>query len=176
MAFSKVQCNSTWLVSLYTPFYRLVPSGDASIIVGNNRSMYDKRLIESVVSSFQKPTDLQHDLSVANSKSANTSVVKLLIGHGPGSNSLSANYASWTAEIYDTGVTSVVIMLLFYLYILLVAFRRNGLGYSLFLPCFIVPSVLSFYQRPEVISPMIIIFWIVISRTLRDVRSLDKGI
>jgi len=127
----------------YRTVARLSPS-DTGLVVGNSRFEYDYR-----VAGYLE----------------NAGLPQILLGNGPGANSLdaSAQYSSWAADMYDTGLIAMLVVVGVYCFIALRFSIRNGhLSYGRLLT--ILPAVLSYYQRPDVISPIMIIFWITMAR------------
>lgn len=113
-------------------------------LAGNSRAMYDLEALRYVRDS---------------------DIATVLIGHGPGSNSLdpSARFASWAAELFDSGIFGLALLVLFLGYALVrFAVRQTRLDpFRFFL---IVPAVASLYQRPDLVSPIVVLFWITVVR------------
>jgi len=134
---------------------RFLPS-ESGIIQGDSRAQYFEATMRY----------LQH-----------TDWATLLLGNGVGSNSLGngPQFASWAAELYDTGLLSMVIIFFLYGYIL---FRsaRSGASLGLRYPLLLLPAVLSYYQRPEVLSPAMLIFWIIVFRLFTSSSSPPESI
>lgn len=119
---------------------------EQGLLPGNSRYQYDQKVL---------PYLEQADFG------------RLLIGNGPGSNSLDegAAYASWAAELYDTGILGMAAIGFMYLYLITrYSIFRGRLHIKNFLT--LLPAILSFYQRPETISPIMIVFWIVVARVV----------
>ena len=144
------------------PMYYLINTRiyhpELGLLAGNSRSQYDERMFE-----YLQGAD----------------VSRIMIGFGPGSNSLDENagYASWAADVYDGGILSVVVVGFMFL---CVAIRYLFVGGRLSIGAFfiILPAMLSYYQRPEIMSPIIVIFWIVIARypgEIAYVRGLTRN-
>lgn len=127
----------------YLTLARFLPS-DTGIIKGDSRAEYQEATMRY----------LEH-----------TDWATILIGNGVGSNSLDngPGFASWAGELFDTGLISVLIIFFLYTYIL---FRSAWVGGRLSFrnPFLLLPAVLSYYQRPEIVSPAMLIFWIVAFR------------
>ncbi len=90
---------------------------------------------------------------------------KVWFGNGLGANSLEGGpgFASWGAEVYDAGLLGLIVVVLFYMYLLVrFAFKQGKLNLTYMI--LLLPACLSFYQRPETIAPMMLIFWAVVSR------------
>lgn len=153
MAFSKLYSGSSYAVYSYSPFYRLF-SGDQQAL--NNRATYDIKLRQEIKVKARAVVSGSQDIKLMK---------EFLIGNGPGANSIAteAHFSSWSAMFYDNGILGMMVILLFYFYILVkVLFLRNKL--DLYSAALLFPFVLSFYQRPEFMSPLIIICWVSIER------------
>ncbi len=117
---------------------------DQGVLGGDSRRQYNERIVQYI---------------------AHADWGRLLIGNGPGSNSLDEDirFASWASELYDTGILSMGIVWSMYLYLLgRHTYSRERVRVKAMMT--LVPAIASFYQRPEMISPIMIIFWIVMAR------------
>lgn len=128
----------------YLTIARVFVSEDGRVMSGNSRLDNDERVAEYIGQAH---------------------LTRVLIGNGPGSNSRddSAGYASWAAELYDTGLMSLAVIAAMFVYCL-VRFAVVCGRFDIAKFCTLLPAALSFYQRPEVIGPIVIIFWIVVAR------------
>jgi hypothetical protein len=128
---------------------------DQGVLPGDSRRQFNERILEYV---------------------RHADVSGLLIGNGPGSNSLDPDiqFGSWGAELYDTGLLSILVVAGMYLFI--VGRLSVSRGRIQVRDCLtLVPAVMSFYQRPEVISPIMMVFWIVMARLAQRGESVSQA-
>lgn len=126
---------------------------DQGVLPGDSRHQYNERILEYV---------------------RHASASRILIGNGPGSNSLDPDiqFGSWGAELYDTGLLSILVLAGIYLFIMIrLSVSHGRIQVRDFLA--LVPAVMSFYQRPEVIGPIMIVFWIVMARLAQRGNSVS---
>lgn len=137
-----------------SPFYyltiaRFMPD-DAGWFQGDSRSQFSMDILR-----YLKSAD----------------AAKVMFGNGLGANSLDGGpgFASWGGELYNSGLLALAVVLIFYAYLLVCSIFMGG-RLNISYPCLLLPAFLSFYQRPETIGPLTMIFWAVVSRFIARSR------
>ncbi len=129
---------------------------ESGTLAGNSRADYDYRAFEYV---------------------RETTVPQLLIGNGPGSNSIdqAAQYSSWAADLYDTGAIGLTILMTTFGYIAVRSSVVEGrLSFSRLLV--VLPLMLSYYQRPDILSPIMLISWVILARVFPSPSAIGTSI